>query len=171
MGKRVESDGINPRQFPATLTFGRARSTQPHLLPARLPAHPSKEGWALEGCSDFLKPENRLNGRGSNQRWLSARSNSCRKCARRPPRSPGRRAARRPSPPSWCSSWWRWLRFSSSLRIRSSVFSSPFCSVSTDGKRRNSNDGQALVYRPRLFELRKEGRGVDPRAVEAARAR
>jgi preprotein translocase subunit SecE len=28
-----------------------------------LPAHPSKEGWALEGCSDSLKPANRLTTR------------------------------------------------------------------------------------------------------------
>jgi hypothetical protein len=34
--------GINPRQFPPTLTFGRARSTQPHLQPARFDGYPAR---------------------------------------------------------------------------------------------------------------------------------
>jgi len=37
-----KDSGINPRQFPPTLTFGRARSTQPHLLPARFDGYPAR---------------------------------------------------------------------------------------------------------------------------------
>jgi hypothetical protein len=41
-GSKKKGAGINPRQFPATLTFGRARSTQPHLLPARFDGYPAR---------------------------------------------------------------------------------------------------------------------------------
>ena len=34
--------GINPARFPPTLTFGRARNTQPHLLPARFDGYPAR---------------------------------------------------------------------------------------------------------------------------------
>jgi len=33
---------VNSRQFPANLTFGLARSTQPHLLPARFDGYPAR---------------------------------------------------------------------------------------------------------------------------------
>jgi len=68
---QLKGSGIKPAPVPPTLTFGRARSTQPHLLPAALTdirrglnsrtieplaGSSSRRGLAL-GLSDFLKPQ------------------------------------------------------------------------------------------------------------------
>src|SRR5665213_732118 len=52
-------------------------------------------GLGAGGLFGFFTLLSRLTTDADTKRWLSARSNSCRKCARRPTRSPGRPAARR----------------------------------------------------------------------------